>query len=54
MKWDLKILVRQKVVKKYGIKGVGITLSKEQKKKFEERIKENHLEDQLEVRLMDA
>ena len=39
--------------KKYGIKGVGITLSKEQKKKFEERIKENHLEDQLEVRLMD-
>ena len=39
--------------KKYGIKGVGITLSKEQKKKFEERIKENHLESQLEVRLMD-
>ena len=39
--------------KQYGIKGVGITLSKEQKKKFEERIKENHLEDQLEVRLMD-
>ena len=39
--------------KKYGIKGVGITSSKEQKKKFEERIKENHLEDQLEVRLMD-
>ena len=26
--------------KKYGIKGVGITLSKEQKKKFEERIVE--------------
>ena len=39
--------------KKYEIKGVGITLSKEQKKKFEERIKENHLESQLEVRLMD-
>ena len=39
--------------KKYGIKGVGITLSKEQKKKFEERIRENHLEDQLEVHLMD-
>lgn len=39
--------------KKYGIKGLGITLSKEQKKKFEERIKEEGLEDQLSVELMD-
>ena len=39
--------------KKYGINGVGITLSEEQKKKFEERIKEEGLERQLEVRLMD-
>ncbi len=39
--------------KKYKIKGLGITLSKEQKKKFEERIKEEHLEDYLRVELMD-
>lgn len=39
--------------KKYGIKGVGITLSKEQKKKFEERIVEEGLEGQLKVELMD-
>lgn len=39
--------------KKYGITGVGITLSKEQKKKFEERIKEEGLEGQLSVELMD-
>ncbi len=39
--------------KKYKIKGLGITLSKEQKKKFEERIKEEHLEDSLRVELMD-
>ncbi len=39
--------------KKYKIKGLGITLSKEQKKKFEERIKEEHLEDYLSVELMD-
>lgn len=39
--------------KKYGIKGVGITLSQEQKKKFEESIREEGLEGQLEVKLMD-
>lgn len=39
--------------KKYKIKGTGITLSHEQYEKFQERIKENHLEDYLEVRLMD-
>ena len=39
--------------KKYKIKGTGITLSHEQYEKFQERIKENHLEDYLEVKLMD-
>lgn len=39
--------------KRYGIHGVGITLSKEQKKEFEERIKTEGLQGQLEVRLMD-
>lgn len=39
--------------KKYHIKGLGITLSQEQCKLFEERIKEEHLEDSLSVRLMD-
>lgn len=39
--------------KKYHIHGVGITLSTEQEAKFKQRIKEEHLEDYLEVRLMD-
>ena len=39
--------------KRYKVKGTGITLSKEQAKKFKERIKQEHLEDFLEVRLMD-
>ncbi len=39
--------------KKYHIKGMGITLSQEQCKLFEERIKEEHLEGSLSVRLMD-
>lgn len=39
--------------KKYHIKGTGITLSEEQRGLFEERIKEEHLEEQLSVRLMD-
>ena len=38
--------------KKYKVKGVGITLSEEQFKKFNERIKEEHLESFLEVKLM--
>lgn len=39
--------------KKYKIKGTGITLSHEQYEKFQARIKENHLEDYLTVKLMD-
>lgn len=39
--------------KKYGIRGTGITLSEEQKKKFEERIQEEGLQEQLSVELMD-
>lgn len=39
--------------KKYKVKGVGITLSKEQAAEFERRIKAEGLEDQLEVKLMD-
>lgn len=39
--------------KEYGAKGVGITLSAEQQKKFTERIAEEGLEDQLRVELMD-
>ncbi len=39
--------------KKYKIHGLGITLSEEQAKRFEARIKEEHLEEYLEVKLMD-
>lgn len=39
--------------KKYKVHGTGITLSQEQKKKFEQRIKEEHLEEYLTVRLLD-
>lgn len=39
--------------KKYKIHGVGITLSQEQHREFERRIKEEGLEDLLEVKLMD-
>lgn len=39
--------------KKYGIRGVGITLSKEQYNEFRKRITEEHLEQQLTVELMD-
>lgn len=39
--------------KKYKIKGTGITLSKEQYKKFKERIEEEHLEEYLRVELLD-
>ncbi|MCD8369615.1 MAG: cyclopropane-fatty-acyl-phospholipid synthase family protein [Clostridiales bacterium] len=48
--WGFLLL---EAAKQYGIHGVGITLSEEQKRKFEERIAENGLEKQLEVRLMD-
>lgn len=39
--------------KKYKVHGIGITLSSEQKKKFEERIRQENLEDYLTVKLMD-
>ena len=39
--------------KKYGIRDVGITLSKEQYNEFRKRITEEHLEQQLAVELMD-
>lgn len=39
--------------KKYKVHGVGITLSEKQAKKFEQRIQEEHLENYLEVKLMD-
>lgn len=39
--------------KEYGVKALGITLSNEQFNKVNERIKENNLENQVEVRLMD-
>lgn len=45
------LLIR--AAKKYKIRGVGITLSTEQAKKFEERIREEQLEDLLEVRILD-
>ncbi|MGL6106504.1 class I SAM-dependent methyltransferase [Romboutsia sp.] len=39
--------------KKYKVKGLGITLSEEQYKKFKSRIKEEGLEEYLDVKLMD-
>lgn len=39
--------------KRYKVRGTGITLSTEQKKKFEARIHEEHLEEYLTVELMD-
>lgn len=39
--------------KKYKVHGVGITLSKEQKKEGERRIREEHLEDYIEIKLLD-
>lgn len=39
--------------KKYGINGVGITLSEEQYLKFQERIRKEGLEDRLTAKLMD-
>lgn len=37
----------------YGVKGVGITLSEEQYRQFSEEIRDQHMEDRLEVKLMD-
>ncbi len=39
--------------KKYKVRGVGITLSEEQKKEGERRIREEHLEDYVEIKLLD-
>ena len=39
--------------KKYKIKGTGITLSHEQYGEFKKRIKEENLQDYLDVELMD-
>ena len=43
----------KEAVKKYGVKGVGITLSEEQYKKFSEDIVQDGLQDSLEVKRMD-
>lgn len=43
----------KRAVEHYGVKTVGITLSEEQYRKIQEEIKEQHLEDRMEVRLMD-
>lgn len=45
------LLIR--AAKKYKVHGVGITLSTEQAKKFQERIEQEQLEEYLEVREMD-
>ena len=42
-----------RAVRRYGVKGVGITLSQEQYEQFSREIKEQNLEERLEVRLMD-
>lgn len=39
--------------KRYGVKALGITLSEEQFKKVQQEVKENDLQDRVEVRLMD-
>lgn len=39
--------------KKYGVHGVGITLSKEQCKEFQDRIEKEQLQDKLSVKLLD-
>jgi cyclopropane-fatty-acyl-phospholipid synthase len=43
----------KRAAEKYGVKGLGITLSHEQHRQFSEEIKKAGMEDQLEVRLMD-
>ncbi len=45
------LLIR--AAKEYGVRGVGITLSKEQKKKFDERIEEEGLTGMVSAELMD-
>lgn len=43
----------KRAAKQYGIKGLGITLSKEQQKKFKEEIEKEGLQNQLDVKIMD-
>ncbi len=43
----------ERAVEHYGVKGVGVTLSKEQFKYISEKIHSSHREDRLEVHLMD-
>lgn len=43
----------KRAAEKYGVKGVGITLSKEQYQKFKEDIKREGLTEKLEVKIMD-
>ena len=43
----------KQAAKQYGVKGTGITLNKEQYQQFSEDIKEEGLEDLLDVKLMD-
>lgn len=43
----------KRAAEKYGVKGVGITLSKEQYEKFSQDIQKEGLSDKLEVKLMD-
>ncbi|WP_077610496.1 SAM-dependent methyltransferase [Clostridium sp. Marseille-P2415] len=45
------LLIR--AAREYGVKGLGITLSREQKKKFEEKIEEEGLTGRVSVELMD-
>ena len=47
--WSLLI----EAAKNYKVKGLGITLSEEQYKKFKSRIEEENLQDYLDVKLMD-
>lgn len=42
-----------RAAKRYGVKGVGITLSEEQYQQFSQEIREQKLEDRLEVRRLD-
>ncbi|MCC8060842.1 MAG: cyclopropane-fatty-acyl-phospholipid synthase family protein [Clostridiales bacterium] len=43
----------KRAVYRYGVQGTGITLSREQYQKLSEEIREEHLEDRLQVYLMD-
>ena len=43
----------KRAAKEYGVRGVGITLSREQYEKFRQDIQKEGLKDLLDVRLMD-